>query len=77
MNAMYAPRGILHRKHPGFLNDLYSFDLSTLVWANISATARSQHHSPLPRVSHGLTSEGSKLYLFGGWNGGASTVNTN
>ena len=45
------------------LDDLNSFDPSTMTWALLSASVV---HSPLARQCHGFTSAGGKLYVHGG-----------
>jgi hypothetical protein len=50
---------------PGsILRDLLVFDLVTKLWTNLSSVASGSW--PSPRKCHGFTSEGERLYLFGG-----------
>lgn len=46
------------------LNDLYSYDLATKTWENISVP--SSGSVPSPRSFHKMVSVGKKLYVFGG-----------
>ena len=50
------------------LNDLYSFDLATKIWENISVP--SSGSVPSPRSFHKMVSVGKKLYIFGGCGAG-------
>ena len=52
----------------GYLDDLFYLDTFTLTWTDLSPVV--QGLQPFPRVSHGFVSNGTILYLFGGWNGG-------
>ena len=49
-------------------NDLYQFDTSTLSWTTVVAHHNSSSSSKPPpiRDSHGFTSTGGRLYIFGG-----------
>ncbi len=49
----------------GFLNGLFSFDPTTMVWRLLSAAANSTH--PSSRSSHGFMSASGKLYVHGGY----------
>jgi hypothetical protein len=48
------------------LNDLFVLDPVTETWTNLSSIAAGT--LPTSRQSHGFTSEGHMLYLFGGSN---------
>jgi N-acetylneuraminic acid mutarotase len=51
------------------LSDLHCFDPVALVWTDLSAAVAST--APSARSSHGFTSVGSKLFVFGGNNHGS------
>ena len=46
------------------MNDLRSFNPSTLTWVDISIVANGAR--PEPRMLHGFASAGNKLYVHGG-----------
>ena len=49
------------------LNDLYSFDVSTSIWENLSPTKSDMMVDvPTPRSFHKMLSVGNTLYVFGG-----------
>ena len=50
------------------LNDLHEYDPATLAWTDLSAAISGT--PPSPRLSHGFTSAGGKLYVHGGNEGG-------
>ncbi len=62
-----------HSPSPGYLDDLYSFDLANLTWTRLAATAVPR---PSARNFHGFTSAGGKLYVHGGSNTGNEYVGT-
>jgi N-acetylneuraminic acid mutarotase len=51
------------------LSDLHCFDPVALVWTDLSAAVAGT--APSARFSHGFTSAGSKLFVFGGNKGGS------
>jgi hypothetical protein len=46
------------------LDDLYSYDIVSMTWTRLFAAADGTH--PASRSSHGFTSMGNKLYVYGG-----------
>ena len=46
------------------LNDLYAFNVKSLVWENLTGTSTGT--PPCPRSFHRMVSAGRKLYIFGG-----------
>jgi hypothetical protein len=52
---------------PGYFNDLYSYDPSSLTWTPLSASPGGAP-PPAPRRYHGFTSVLGKLYVHGGQN---------
>ena len=49
----------------GYLNDLHVYDPVAMGWMDFSATVSG--NPPSPRIAHGFTSVGGKLYVHGGW----------
>ena len=50
-----------------FLNDMYRFDTISFKWIDMNKDIKGK--APSVRSYLGLTSIGSKLYVFGGWEG--------
>lgn len=48
-----------------YFNDIYMMDLDTYIWAKISTSTS----SPLPRMNHTAVMVGTRMAIFGGYNG--------
>lgn len=48
-----------------YLNDIYMLDLDTYIWAKVSTSTS----SPLPRMGHTCVMVGTRMAMFGGYNG--------
>ena len=55
-----------------FLNDLHEFDLSTMMWTDISGQV--QGISPSRRYDHGFSFALGKLFIFGGLDEGGENI---
>jgi hypothetical protein len=51
----------------GALNDLHVYDPAAEAWTDLNCTLSGA--PPSPRMGHGFTSAGGKLYVHGGWDG--------
>ena len=61
---------------PGDSHDLWIFDIDASEWTSLSTALGTP---PSARDSHGFTSAGGKLYVFGGWDnyGACSGIDSN
>jgi hypothetical protein len=59
-----APRPSRPPPCAGRLNDLHVYDPAAGAWTDLSAALRGT--PPSPRIYHGFTSAGGKLYMHGG-----------
>ncbi len=51
---------------PGYLDDLYSFNLVNMVWTQVFVADSRGNRRPSARYGHGFASAGDKLYVHGG-----------